>query len=170
MNYWHPLEKQGFTSTIKQTPRKSRFHHPQVDQISRCVMFTGETCHLSESYKDVSIILKIIQFPAIAHANPGYHITATCKEPSRDRRSGDEAGCVDGFYRKHTGTKASASNSPVFSLRLVHMTVRPPADFTSLILEQVLYTFPLSGQFHFEIIVHFHRSFVHNRFCCLSSL
>lgn len=93
------------------------------------------------------------------------------KEGSGDG-GGDEAACVDNLTesRRARRPRHETSHSPVFSLRLVHMTVRPPADFTSLILEQVLHTLPLSGQFHFEIIVHFHRSFVPDRFCCLSSL
>lgn len=50
-------------------------------------------------------------------------------------------------------------NSPIFSLRLVNMTVGASSHFASFVLEQVLDTFSFAGQLHFEIIVHFHHRF-----------
>lgn len=46
-------------------------------------------------------------------------------------------------------------NSPIFSLRLVYMTVGASAHFASFVLEQVLDALPFAGQLHFKVIVHF---------------
>lgn len=47
-------------------------------------------------------------------------------------------------------------NSPIFSLRLIYMTVGASSHFASFVLKQVLDTLSFAGQFHFKIIVHFH--------------
>lgn len=48
-------------------------------------------------------------------------------------------------------------NSPIFSLRLVYMTVGASSHFASFVLKQVLDTLSFAGQLHFKIIVHFHH-------------
>lgn len=47
-------------------------------------------------------------------------------------------------------------NSPIFSLRLVYMTVGASSHFASFVLKQVLDSLSFAGQLHFKIIVHFH--------------
>lgn len=49
-------------------------------------------------------------------------------------------------------------NSPIFSLRLVHMTVGASSHFASFVLKQVLDSLSFAGQLYFKIIVHFFTS------------
>lgn len=51
----------------------------------------------------------------------------------------------------------SSSNSPIFSLRLVYMTVGAPSHFASFVLKQVLDSLSFAGELHFKVIVHFHH-------------
>ena len=66
-------------------------------------------------------------------------------------RLGEEGGC----RRVHRLEALLVINSPIFSLRLVYMTVGASSHFASFVLEQVLDTLSFAGQLHFEIIVHF---------------
>lgn len=51
----------------------------------------------------------------------------------------------------------SSLNSPIFSLRLVYMTVGAPSHFASFVLKQVLHSLSFAGELHFKVIVHFHH-------------
>lgn len=69
--------------------------------------------------------------------------------------TGEEGGC----RRVHRLEALLVINSPIFSLRLVYMTVGASSHFASFVLEQVLDTLSFTGQLHFEIIVHFSPPF-----------
>lgn len=59
--------------------------------------------------------------------------------------------------RPHIAAHVHPANSPIFPLCFVHMTICPPSNFTSLVLKEILDSFSLPGELHFEVIVHFHR-------------
>jgi len=59
--------------------------------------------------------------------------------------------------RPHIAAQVHPANSPIFPLCFVHMAICPPSNFTSLVLKEILDSFSLPGELHFEVIVHFHR-------------
>lgn len=62
-----------------------------------------------------------------------------------------------GGWRRVHWLEALVTNSPIFSLRLVYMTVGASSHFASFVLKQVLDTLSFAGQLHFKVIVHFHH-------------
>lgn len=79
----------------------------------------------------------------------------------RQEAEGSHEQVIEMFYGRGAAGEGFAVlrpllvNSPIFSLRLVYMTVCASAHFASFVLEQVLDALPFAGQLHFKVIVHF---------------